>query len=643
MPITPHFELSQTDDHVIIRIRVPHVRVSFESVQVVLTDENRCLHFASQPYLLVLTFSNAFEENADEACAQYDPFQDHGRIVLRLAKASPGLWWDDLDMVGALVKPRAARQLQEFVTDACTAGASTSSKTSSIQKSNWIKQVLNETTDFDGDGDNDGHENKEQNDGIDSRGSATDGENNRMLPLHQQQGYGFCHMFQNVFADLARDGLAREMLEIPLNNQRHVLEQKNTILSSSVVVQEKENINYQQQRQDMEVSKFNQERYLEDLHVEDDYLYQVAMDMRPHWSQLESHQSPTPIPAAAAAEAAAVAATNNTTPSQSYFSAEESAQLASIPYPLLPRFTTVANERYLWWGVLDLLFAYCYDHLLTGGDPTVESAWNISILSVTLSWLESFQDYDDDGDYEHDTTWSSNRIVLQSTRRSLIYPYLRNLEFAIYVWKQVSQILRLGGRRCVVRCLLQVRNILDQSELYYLGNKLYIDPYLAWLQDSRRHENDDRKDYLHQLSSEIEDVVSDSGTLKRDIGLDLLTIEREACRVEEEDEECVISNSSSESSSEEESSEDEEDQSPQDEITLEDKSGTAADCHQESAKTSNALLDDNIGKSEAGRADLIVTDLSKLSLTDHKNGIAAETDSTGGNTKSRRSLIQELS
>jgi hypothetical protein len=68
--------------------------------------------------------------------------------------------------------------------------------------------------------------------------------------------------------------------------------------------------------------------------------------------------------------------------------------------------------------------------------------------------------------------------------RTLIYPYFHNLEFAIHVWNQVCEILQFpsDATKCVIRCMLQVRTILEQSELYYLGNKLYIDPYLAWLQ-----------------------------------------------------------------------------------------------------------------------------------------------------------------
>ena len=52
MPITPHFSLTQTDTHIELNIRVPHVRVTAESIQVVV-DDDQVVHFSAPPcYLL---------------------------------------------------------------------------------------------------------------------------------------------------------------------------------------------------------------------------------------------------------------------------------------------------------------------------------------------------------------------------------------------------------------------------------------------------------------------------------------------------------------------------------------------------------------------------------------------------------------
>ncbi len=39
-------------------------------------------------------------------------------------------------------------------------------------------------------------------------------------------------------------------------------------------------------------------------------------------------------------------------------------------------------------SLVDLVFAYAYDHRTTLGEPSVESAWTVARLSATLSWLE---------------------------------------------------------------------------------------------------------------------------------------------------------------------------------------------------------------------------------------------------------------
>lgn len=39
-------------------------------------------------------------------------------------------------------------------------------------------------------------------------------------------------------------------------------------------------------------------------------------------------------------------------------------------------------------GLADILYAWCYNHRITLGENSVESAWNIAKLSSTLSWLD---------------------------------------------------------------------------------------------------------------------------------------------------------------------------------------------------------------------------------------------------------------
>ena len=90
---------------------------------------------------------------------------------------------------------------------------------------------------------------------------------------------------------------------------------------------------------------------------------------------------------------------------------------------------TVAKERLnqALFSLVDILCAYCYDVRMTQHDATPESAWTISILSPTLSWLIPSS--------------SLRNTLIAFIRRVLIYPYLRRYDLA---------------RLCILKCLLDV-------------------------------------------------------------------------------------------------------------------------------------------------------------------------------------------
>lgn len=431
MPIAPNFTINQTDTHVLFEISVPHIRVT--DVQVVLTDDNSVLHFASVPaiYLLVLNFSpHCFQEEEDEACnAKFDPIRRNGTVSLELRKSIPG-HWDNLDLLGRL-------QQQTF------------QKAKSSKTTNWLLAVEQPSTE---------QSNKDNEDVTESNGS-----------------YGFARMFTGIFLDLTRDGLAREMLELPWNEEEGILVDWKD--------RQKIHIDRRLKRITMECEKFDSGRYLGDTFAcDDDYLYQCAVEMKPHWEDSDGLKQP--------------------------FDKTDSSLMLSIPYPLLPKNIT---GQHFCFPLVDILYAYVYDHVMTYGDPTVESAWTISILSASLSALEDWSDN------------ATTRLVVESCiRRSLVYPYLRSFSLSILVAKHVASILR-RGLRTVIRCFLHVRRILDRSELYYLGNKIFVDPYLAWLQNAKVV----CEDNLSRLADEIDNIVAD-GDLKEGIGLNIPRIESAA-------------------------------------------------------------------------------------------------------------------
>jgi len=293
--------------------------------------------------------------------------------------------------------------------------------------------------------------------------------------------YGFMNSFVGVFSDLVRDGLAVEMIQLPNPDETPQSERRSMRIAA-------------------EQEKFDPDRFLGDIDIEDDYIYQIATSMQPHWSSSSDSID-------ALTEKMSLMTTKKEEEKNIIvrLSTSEQAALASIAYPILDTSIEDAQKQHLLLGLSDMLFAYTYDHLLTDGEATTESSWTICTLSCTLSWLDEFTTAED--------------VVRSSIRRSLIYPYIRNYEFAVHCWEQVRNIL-FRGRRCVIRCLLQVRQILEKSEVHYLGNKLYLDPYLAFLQNNRLISDDGLLDLGKMVSEEV------SCCTKEALQLNLVEIEQ---------------------------------------------------------------------------------------------------------------------
>ena len=164
---------------------------------------------------------------------------------------------------------------------------------------------------------------------------------------------------------------------------------------------------------------------------------------------------------------------------------------------------------------MTLLFAYAYDHRVTGGEGSVESSWTVRTLSPLLSWLvdgahgEAADAGADAGgaaalgagfaalrvgaDAEGAAARASAPPALPGMlgtavaclRRALVFPYLRRWDLGAACLSDAVTLL-MCGRRAALRALLHVRRLLahgdDDSEMHYLLNTLVVDDYCAWLQ-----------------------------------------------------------------------------------------------------------------------------------------------------------------
>lgn len=95
--LTPIFALSQTEDTLVLRIRLPYVKVSAAE----LTAEKNSIYFHLQPYFLHLTLENEVAKDGIRS-AVYD--HNDSYLTVKIAKKVPGEHFKNLEMITSLLQ-----------------------------------------------------------------------------------------------------------------------------------------------------------------------------------------------------------------------------------------------------------------------------------------------------------------------------------------------------------------------------------------------------------------------------------------------------------------------------------------------------------------------------------------------------------
>lgn len=225
-----------------------------------------------------------------------------------------------------------------------------------------------------------------------------------------------------------------------------------------------------------EWEKFDEDHYISDLYEDD--MMQTFLDYCPCWcEELSAGKSKE---------------------SEVIFTEEEQEVMRKLPRKeyLLEK----AEEMGVYLGLVDILYAYAYNHRTTEGETHCESGWTICKISATLSWLEVFASIQD--------------VMKSCFRRSLSYPLYRHWKLNQKVLEDVVHLLKCGPRR-LLKILLEIRGILMDQDCRYVLNDLYITDYCVWIQSASSK----------RLQSLAEAVLKVNLT-KDDIGFNLPEIEK---------------------------------------------------------------------------------------------------------------------
>ncbi|XP_010860301.1 PREDICTED: protein SHQ1 homolog [Bison bison bison] len=250
-----------------------------------------------------------------------------------------------------------------------------------------------------------------------------------------------------------------------------------------------------QKRLAAELAKFDPDHYLADF-MEDEAVKQV-LEYNPWWSDLYSEMMTSLGKSQEEENLAALVS----------FSEEEKYQLRKFVNKsyLLDK----KAHRQVYYSLIDILLAYCYETRVTEGERNVESAWNIRKLSPTLCWFE---------------TWTNvHEILVSFGRRVLCYPLYRHFKLVMKAYRDTIKILQLG-KSAVLKCLLDIHKIFQENDPAYILNDLYISDYCVWIQKAKS-----------KKLAALAEALRKASLTKAQLGLELEELEAAAFLVQEEE------------------------------------------------------------------------------------------------------------
>ncbi len=420
--------------------------------------DNNTFRFSLKPYFLKITLSHPL--SADSPKNQFTYNIEEQILICKIQKAEIGAHFENLDLISTLFDnpTTPSAPVANKIEE-----VSTNSNNSTLCKINV--QNANELNEY-----------------LFNIYSQPEISNLTLLDSKENFFYGFNNQFSDVF-----DKRAEDAVEICDLNPKKV-----PLKFRYLAMLEKEN------------NDFNKERYVYDLYLDgdnedfadDNFKNILSLSNEKFIDSIKRKENEMP------------------------YTEKEMQILASINKTKISFIESNTFSPFKFYlQIVDILFAYLYDCLMTEYEHSSESGWTINKLSSVLS---CFVDYDKNF-YSQSKEISFSILdelikhtLIAAYRRVLTYPLYRNVKLCEKIKKEICDVLSLG-RFSIVKCFLQIRMIFERSEPRYLLNVLYIDPFLKWIQ----FDSEDK--ILIMLAEKIKSTTIDLS----DIKMNLETAEKE--------------------------------------------------------------------------------------------------------------------
>ncbi|ETW85517.1 hypothetical protein HETIRDRAFT_443514 [Heterobasidion irregulare TC 32-1] len=435
--ITPRFRCEQTDASLILTVACPAVRAADVEIHV----DNTLVSIHIAPYFLRLSLPAPVTED-DASSAAYDPAA--GVLTLTLSKQTRGEHFPDLDLLPKLLAPRpvhpptapvievlASHDAQDADSDARPRRETHQTQDSDLaQRAQALSLDRPDLT----------HEQREI-----LQAAANDWQLPQFVPaptsFHTalQKPYGFLDAYTGYF--------------------RHVAESPNEANALGPDAETLSPADRRARRVAQEDAQWDEEHYMAD-YADPETIEELLEWEHPHLA----------VPVVAPFT--------------------EAENLAMLRLPRKEYLPTPAQTHSLYLTLATLLFAYAYDARTTQHDPTPESAWTICVLTPAFAAL-------DPPPYPPPSASASALLIpslqpspapalitpadlLPSYRRALAFPLHRAFPLADRCRADAARLLARGPRT-VLRCLLELRALLDAHDAYYVYARIWLDDLCAWV------------------------------------------------------------------------------------------------------------------------------------------------------------------
>ena len=484
--IRPIFNVTQDDSFIYIEAKVKYVKIS--DFEYFIEDNN--FRFTLKPYYLNINLPKKLNSESNLNNFTYEP--ENQRLICKIQKLNIGENFENLEFISTLYNTKSNND------KALSNNKSIFSKIQEINENNEETTSNNEnninlTISINNEKDlNDYLFNKyteEKNKIKSNKNTLENLENIKTIKNISEYKYGFNNSFFDVF-----DKRKEELLEICDLNPKEVPINKRYLFKL-----EKEN------------NDFNSEHYITDLFLDDEksdfydeFFSKIISENLDKKDKkfLESIKDKK---------------------NKDNFDEIENEVLYKISKLNIKESENDNNllkyKFSIYLNVIDILFSFLYNGIVTEYENNSESGWNIDKLSATLSCLMDFDlnYYSQSNEISFDILNEAlENLIISNYRRILIYPLYRNIKLCEKIKFLLIKVLDIG-RFGILKCLLKIKNIFDRNEPRFLLNVIYIDPLIKWIQE-------DADEKIFEI---IKNVINKIKIKKEQLKLDLDTFENE--------------------------------------------------------------------------------------------------------------------